>query len=228
MSPQAHLLAIHGINTDLVEAAWPWQFAAFVDRCRIDAHVETEHYKAGPHPRWNQYIVNPRIAKALANRVLMRREILGPAPVHIVAHSNGGVVAVKVAQRLAKAGVRVETLVLIAAAIHSDIEWSGLKALSDSGMLGKAVACYSPVDPVIKHLQTFPGAYGSLGARGFETGKRERVGFHVDGYGEAPPFADFVSRRFDGFRHSEYFTPAWRDATYTSALEDMGFDVIPY
>lgn len=228
MSPQSHLLAIHGINNDLRDAAWPWRFAAYVDRCRLDAHVETEHYKAGPHPRWNTYVINPRIAKALANRVLMRREILGEAPVHIVGHSNGGVVAVEVAKRLVKAGVRVETLVLIAAAVHSDIERSGLKALSDKDMLGKAVAYYSPIDPVIRYLQSFPGAYGSLGARGFEAGKRERVGFHVDGYGDAPPFADFVSRRFDNFGHSEYFSPAWADATYASTLQDMGFDVIPY
>lgn len=228
MSPQAHLLAIHGINTDLAEAAWPWRFAAYVDRCRLDAHVETEHYKAGPHPRLNTWVINPRIAKALANRVLMRREILGPSPVHIMAHSNGGVVAIEVAKRLAKAGVRIETLVLIAAAAHSRIEKSGLKALSDTGMLGKAVAYYSPADPVIRHLQTFPGAYGSLGARGFQDKEGRRVGFQVDGYGDAPPFADFVSRLFAGFRHSEYFSPAWAEATYASALQDMGFDVIPY
>jgi pimeloyl-ACP methyl ester carboxylesterase len=228
MSPQAHFLAIHGINTDLVDAAWPWRFAAYVDRCKLDAHVETEHYKAGPHPRLNTYLVNPRVAKALANRVLLRREILGAAPVHLIAHSNGADVAVRVAERLAKAKVRVETLILIGAAIHSDIEKSGLRSLSDHGFLGKAVAYYSPIDPVIRYLQTFPGAYGSLGARGFEHPAKQRVGFHVDGYTDAPPFADFVSRRFENFGHSEYFSPAWRDATFATALSDMGYDVAPY
>lgn len=228
MSATPHILAIHGINTGLTNPAWPWRFAAFVAKAGIEAHVETEHYKAGPFPRWNQYIVNPPVAKALANRVLMRREILGRAPVHILAHSNGSVVALSVARRLAKAGVPVETLVLVAGAIHSDIAKSGLQALSDGRMLNRSVAFCSSSDAVVKYLQSLPGAYGSLGARGFEMEGR-RVGFQIQGYAESPPFADFVVRRFDGFAHSEYVTPAWEQATYATALRDMGFDdVAPY
>ncbi len=227
MTATPHILAIHGINTGLTNPSWPWHFAAFVDRVGLAAHVETEHYKAGPWPRLNKFIVNPPVAKALANRVLLRREILGPAPVHLLAHSNGGVVALSVVKRLAEGGVPVETLVLVGSAIDSDVRKTGLAGLVADGRLNKAVALCSPDDRVIRHLQRFPGAYGSLGARGF-TREGERTGAQVEGYGEAPPFAEFSTRWFGGFGHSDYFTPAWATATYSTALRDMGFDVAPY
>lgn len=222
MTPAPHIIAIHGINTSLVNPAWPWSFAAYVDQTTIQARVETEHYKAGPYPRLNTLFVNPKLAKALANRVLLRRQLLGAAPVHIVAHSNGCVIAIDVAKRLAKSGLPVETLVLIAAAAHSDVRKNGLMELSASHMLGRAVAYMSPDDNVIKPLQTFPGAYGSLGARGWQL-ERLRYGVEVDGYSlSAPPFSSFLTRRCDGFGHGDYFAPQWATQTYSTALTDMG------
>lgn len=228
MTASPQIFAIPGIRDNRVHPTWPWAFRSTAARLGIVADVDAHHYAAGPWPRWNKFAVNPPIAKRIANQILLRREILGRGQVHLLAHSNGCVIALSVAQRLAKAGVPVETLVLIGAALHSNIDKSGLQDLGDRRMLNRAVSYYSPDDGVIKHLQTFPGAYGSLGARGFELGSRQPVGFHVVGYGEAPPFADFVNRRFEGFGHSEYFSAPWADATFTTALRDMGFDVAPY
>lgn len=226
MSASPHIIAIHGIRTRLTDPAWPWRFSGHCQRRGIAAHIETEHYKAGPYPRVNQLFVNPRVAKALATRIMLRREILGPAPIHIIAHSNGCPVAVNLAKRLAKSEIGVSTLILIGAAIHSDVKKSGLLELGRSGYIDKAVAYWSPDDGIIRPLQSLPGAYGSLGARGFEFG-RDRFGYQANGYEPVPAFPFYISRQFPGFGHSEYFSARWETATYDTALIDMGFDLTP-
>jgi hypothetical protein len=119
--------------------------------------------------------------------------------------------------------VVVDTLVAVGAAFNSDIEKSGLMDLVDSGRVLKVVVYSSPTDLVIKHLQTFPGAYGSVGARGLTyLGPMTRTGHHVQGYDPAPEFATYVTRWFPGFTHSQYWADDWRDATFASVLGDMG------
>lgn len=217
-----HLTAIPGIRDQLVNPTWPWKFSAEVRRYGIDADVDATHYKAGPFPRLNKFLVNPPVAKAIANRILLRREIIGPGPIHLLGHSNGGVVALDVCKRLARAGVVVDTLVAVGAAFDSDIEKSGLMHLVDKGHLLKVVAYASSSDVVIKHLQTFPGAYGSVGARGL-TWNKQRTGAEIRGYDHAPAFGDYITRRFDGFSHSQYWADPWREETFRTALTDMGF-----
>lgn len=124
---------------------------------------------------------------------------------------------------LAKAGIVTDTLVMVASALHSDIAKSGIQRLVNDGKLQKVVVYCSPDDRVIRNLQKLPGAYGSLGARGLQLAG-EPVGTIVTGYEAAPPFANYVTRWFGGFGHSDWFNDAWIEATFSTALGDMGFD----
>lgn len=222
-----HVLAIHGIREGLLDPAWPYALTAHAIKSGVNVHVETEHYRATATPRWNKYVINPKMAKAFAARVIARREVLGKSAVHIVAHSNGTNIAALVAQRLAAVGIHVDTMVLIASALHSDVEKSGLLDLVDEGWVQQCVAYISPDDVVIKHLQSLPGAYGSLGARGFTYGDRQ-YGERGTGYSPALPMHPFATRHFAGFRHGTWFAPEWSAATYDLVLSDMGFVTTPY
>ena len=221
-----HLVAIHGIRTRITSASWPKRFLPYAEE-QLGCTTEAHYYEAGPIPPWNLWVTNPKVARGLAASIEARMQ-RGLRPVHIVAHSNGTNIAVALARRLEKIGIRVHTLIVIGSALHADVEKSGLRELMLSGQVRRAIAYSSPDDRVIRRLEDIPGFYGSLGARGFERwgdsyGLRVReyqpiapVGFSIEGSQK------FVTRWFPDFGHGEYFEPEHETATYTCIVRDLG------
>ena len=222
-----HLVSlIHGIRTGLTSRSWPQSLGPYL--MQVDGvHTEAVYYEAGPLPLWNTIIKNPRIARALANRIEAQRE-WHPELVHsIVAHSNGTDIAIRLMRELVSRGIRTRTAILTGAAIHSDVDKNGLAELIRNGHLGRAIAYSSPADTVVRHLQRIPGFYGSLGARGFER-EKQRTGLWVEGWQplesrEVFPGGRFrlVTRWFPGFSHGQYFDPAERRIAWRTIASDL-------
>lgn len=226
-----HLVTlIHGIRTGLTSRSWPQHLGAWLVKTP-DVHVETVYYEAGPLPVWNTMVKNPKLARALAGRVESWREYHPGLTHSIVAHSNGTDIAVRLMRELVQRGIPTETAILTGAAIHSDVEKSGVAELIRSGHLDRAIAYSSPMDTVVRHLQKLPGFYGSLGARGFERAG-ERTGLWIEGWQplaarEVFPDGRFrlVTRWFEGFSHGQYFDPGLRRIAFATIASDLGISV---
>lgn len=220
-----HVILINGIRTPTTAASWPKRLGPYLEtryRCTTEAH----YYRTGPIPPWNFWVTNPRIARTLGNAIEERMNEVGNHPLHIVAHSNGTNIAVSLARALADRDIKVGTMVLIASALHSDIERSGLGPLISAGDVHRAIAYCSPDDLVVGRLQSIPGFYGSLGSRGFEW-QGGAIGLSVAGYqrlegewGNAKH--RYVTRWFPGAGHSELLEPEARAATFACIGGDLG------
>lgn len=209
--------------------------------------VETESYRAGAVPPWNILVKNPIYARAYANRIaefsaayeVSRFPSTANAELrklyslrfHLLAHSNGTNIAVGAVKRLAKLGIRVETLILVGSAVHSDVERNGLAELIGGDHLRRVIAYCGESDKVIRHLQSFPGFYGSLGTRGFERDGR-RTGLQVEGF---QPLTEkdwghdrhrFITRTFPGFTHSQWMSPEHREEAFQSFARDMALPLM--
>lgn len=224
---QSHLIvAIHGIRTRRTSPSWPKHLAGW---CAGLPSVQTEaiYYEAGPFSIWNNLIKNPRLARELVSRIETRREYDPHRRIHLVAHSNGGVIALSAAKALAARGIRIETIILTGAAVESDVEKSGLAALIGADRLGRAYAYSSPDDGVIRReLEWVPGLYGSLGSKGFHRDGKP-TGLRIEGYqpiGEGGEWGAekfrFVTRWFPGFGHGDYFSDTERRHCFECLLED--------
>jgi len=227
MLPAPHIICINGIRTPTAGDSWPKRLGPYLEsryRCTAESH----YYRTGPVAPWNLWAVNPRIARVLASSIESRMEEIGIHPLHLVAHSNGTNIAVSLAKSLASRQIRVDQIILIGSAIHSDVEKSGLSDLVTSGQVRRVFAYCSPDDGVISRLQSVPGFYGSLGARGFDRGGMG-LGFRVIAY--QPLGIDwgverhrYVTRWFPGYGHSDYFDLANRGATYECIARDLALE----
>lgn len=220
-----HIIAINGIRTPAVSDSWPKHFLPYVEsryQCSADAY----YYRTGAIPPWNLWVANPHVARVLASTIVARMKEARCDSLHIVGHSNGTNIAVNLAQRLRRLGVGVDTLILIASALHSDIGTSGLSELIAGGWVRRAVAYCSPEDSVIAPLQRFPGFYGSLGTKGFER-KGQTTGLRVSGdqvlgreWGEDKH--RYVTRWFSGFAHGAWFNSENLEKTFHCISQDLG------
>lgn len=222
------VVAIHGILTGLTSPSWATDFAPWAESRHPLVRAQAHRYAAGPFPLWNHAWTNPRQAKAAAMRLreAMRHDPPLRTRIHLVAHSNGAKIAVSVAKLLAREGVRTETLVLVGAALHSDVRRNGLEKLVESGEVGRCVAFCSREDLVVAPLQRVPGFYGSLGARGWERAG-EPFGAILRGTetmapAESEAEAAFVTRWFEGAGHGGYWEGALRGEVFGCVLADMG------
>jgi pimeloyl-ACP methyl ester carboxylesterase len=221
------ILLIHGINTGRTSPSWPKHFTGW-SAGHPGLATEAIYYEAGPFPLTNHLWKNPRLARDLVSRLETRYRYDGPRRLHLVAHSNGAAIAMQTMRRLAAIGQRVETAILTGAAIHSDVEKSGLHDLISAGWLGRAIAYSSPDDGVTRRsLEWIPGGYGALGSRGFRRRGTE-TGLRVEGrqpLAEGAPWgADrhrYVTRWFEDFSHGQYFAETEREATFACLLGDM-------
>ena len=220
------ILAIHGILTATTSVSWPATFAAYME-AQYPVDVEAHYYEATPISPWNVLVKNPRIAKGIAARLAV--EIGGSMDdIYIVAHSNGTHIGLLVAKYLARDhGLRVKVMVLIGSVLHSDVDRSGLAALITDGWVGRAVAYVSRNDHAVRRLQSFPGFYGSLGARGFEC-DGQPIGLRILG---SQPFSDddfrsrkyrYITRSYPAYGHSDYFEDPSRLDTYACVARDFG------
>lgn len=224
MIPHPHIVAINGIRTPTDLDSWPKRLVPYLE-ARYLCTGEAHYYRTGPVAPWNFWVTNPRIARVLASSIESRMEEIGIHPLHLVAHSNGTNIALSLAAALWARKIRVETMVLIGSALHSDVSVNGLGDLMAGGAVRRAVAYCSPDDMVVRRLQAIPGFYGSLGARGFERDGKA-TGLLVDGY---QPLGlewgtdkhRYVSRTFAGYGHSDYFADEHRAATFACVARDL-------
>lgn len=220
-----HIISINGIRTPTDHDSWPKRLGPYLES-RYRCTSEAFYYRTGPIAPWNLWVVNPHIAKVLASSIESRMNEIGLHPLHLVAHSNGTNIAVALAAALESRGIRVETMVLIGSALHSDVERNGLGKLISAGQVRRVVAYCSADDLVVRRLQSVPGFYGSLGSRGFErggeaTGLRE-VGPQDLGKEWGTDRYRFVTRWFPQYGHSDYFALDHRLETYTCIARDLG------
>lgn len=218
--------AIHGINTGLTSASWPWRLQAYWVRRGYEVVLQADHYFARAMPWWNTHVLNPRHGKAVARRLELLHQEFPDLPISMVAHSNGGDVAVNAVKELVSLGIDVDTIVLIGSAVENDIVKNGLLPLIRRGRLKRAVAYCSPKDKVIKPLQFFPGHYGPLGARGWERDKQP-AGAILSPEASGKDYDSFLNRWFREYSHSEYFTRENSFQTFDMIARDIGLEV-PY
>jgi hypothetical protein len=211
---------IHGILTGQVSASWPDEFDAWCSKHEPRVKVLKKEYKAGPFPRFNIF-KNNRLARGLAAEIeLFMGTPLTPAlspgereqnartsarhQVWLIAHSNGCVVALKTARLLIARGIRVAGLILVGAAVESDVHRNGVLEWIRQGQVGRAIACSSHQDGVVdctgfKRVLKWP--YGDLG----------RVGWQLEG--EPLRSHRIYTLWFTG-GHSGYFHPLKIEETF--------------
>src|SRR5947209_18097788 len=106
------VIAIHGILTRQTDASWPDKFDAWMSQRAPAIKVLKKEYFAGPLPRWNCWVRDPRLARGLVSEI----ELFGDASIWFVAHSNGAVIALLAAKQLIERGHKVAGLILTGAA----------------------------------------------------------------------------------------------------------------
>ena len=173
---RALLVVIHGILTRQTEASWPDHFDAWLARRDPECRVLKKEYRAGPFPRWNNWIKNRQLARGLAAEIELFRS--RPAsenpvpegalssnslpPTWFIAHSNGAVIALLATQRLIARGCWVGGLILTGAACEADLDRNGILHWVRSGRVGAAIAYGSAEDHV---LAGDPRAMPSFGSK---------------------------------------------------------------
>lgn len=147
------IVAVHGIFTRQTDPSWPDHFDAWMAGVDPGTRVLKKEYGAGPFPRWNCWIKDPRLARGLAAEILLflpeRRAFPQDLPrIWFVAHSNGAVIALLALRRLVAAGCPVAGIILSGAACEADLHRNGVLALCEQGALGAAIA-YSAADDAV-------------------------------------------------------------------------------
>jgi pimeloyl-ACP methyl ester carboxylesterase len=224
------VIAIHGILTRQTDASWPDKFDAWMSRRDPAIKVLKKEYAAGPFPRWNCWVRDPRLAHGLVNEI----ELFGEQPIWFVAHSNGAVIALLAAKQLLERGHRVAGLILTGAACEADLAKNGVREWLEQGSLGVALAYCSADDEVVagdaradksfgaKVRDWFWGKamwpYGCLGRTGW-LWKGQPLS--APGKGEVNlPLERIMTRWFPG-GHSTYFAPANIEKTFEQIYQDI-------
>lgn len=201
------VVAIHGILTNTTARSWVDRFDEWAWAQDPAVRVLKKEYWGGPIPAINCWFRNRNLAKSLTAEILGFAR-MGACPIHIIAHSNGCDVALKVAHRLSAIGVRLGSLVLIGGACESCVVKSGVFALVSGGGVRRAVAYASKEDEALASRLIWP--YGRLGRTGWQIGD--------DGFCDGRIF----TRWFTPFAHGEYFAPENIGATFDRAWQDCG------
>jgi pimeloyl-ACP methyl ester carboxylesterase len=228
LPPRHLILLIHGILTGRTSQSWPKHFTGYTGPLP-GVVTDAIYYETGPFPIWNNVVKNPRLARELVSRIEARHHYDAGQKIHIVAHSNGGVIAMHTMRRLAALGIRTETAILTGAAINSDVDRSGLSTLIADGWLGRAIAYSSPDDAVTRgSLEWVPGFYGALGSKGFRRAGKA-IGLQVIGRQPLSQGVEwgsdrhkFITRTFPSWGHGEYFDADEIEATFACMLDDLG------
>lgn len=130
---------IHGILTRKSDPNWPAHGSAFFRQFHPHVATVNSTYFELPLPRIAA-VRNPRRSRALVKEILETEgDMPAPAPISLVAHSNGGVLAMQVARALIAAGVPVRALVLIAPALRTRSASREIGAWLAQGMLDYAL-----------------------------------------------------------------------------------------
>ncbi len=233
------IAAIHGIMTNQTDPSWPDKFDAWMFDRDPEIKVIKKEYAAGPFPRWNCWVKDPRLAHSLANELelFLRRHPFDPSPqpsLWFVAHSNGAVIALLTAKLLAQRGYKIAGLLLTGAACEADIAKNGILELVGRGALGAMIAYCSHDDQVLagdpaclepenrnskfKILKSalwgkLMAPYGCLGRTGWLLDGEPLMGLNAVSF-------RFATHWFPG-GHSTYFAPWNIEATFKQIYEDV-------
>ena len=160
---QAIVIAIHGILTGQTEPSWPDKLDAWLFRRDPQIKVLKKEYTAGPFPRLNCWLKNPRLAEAVANEVLLlaatQLEQSSPPgtgspgqpfpPIWLIAHSNGAHIALLITKKLIARGCWIGGIILTGAACEADVECNAVLPWLLANHLGVALAYCSAEDQVL-------------------------------------------------------------------------------
>jgi pimeloyl-ACP methyl ester carboxylesterase len=218
------VIFIHGINTGITRADWSIFAGVQFEELFPPLRAFTRKYKAGAFPYWNNLVINPRVSKVLAVDIISKDR---PGDVYdIVAHSNGCPIAKLLAKRLAKAGIPVNTIIMIGSAEHSDVKKSGLAKMVDKGDIVRVFAYCDPGDKVTKYLEWLPfSSYGNMGAKGLRYQRRRKGITLIEDtpFDQVPNYElqPYVTRIFEGVGHSGLLNDE-REATFQLIADDLG------
>lgn len=204
---RAVIVLIHGILTSQTAPAWVDRLGHRLWMMIRGAEIVKRRYAAGPFPRWNWFIKNPRLGRALAEE--LRPYCEDGAQIYFVTHSNGAHIAIHAMQALARAGFRTERAIFIGAAISAHLERNGVGELLERGKLGAAVAYCSGNDLALRLHATWP--YGHLG----------RLGFRPTAHRIARGGECFALTRWFDLGHSGYFEPVHEPVVFAQIQEDL-------
>lgn len=160
---QAIVIAIHGILTGQTEPSWPDKLDAWLFRCDPQIKLLKKEYAAGPFPRMNCWLKNPRLAQAVANEVLLlaanqweQSSTPGAGtpgqpfpPIWLIAHSNGAHIALLITKKLIARGCWIGGIILTGAACVADVEHNSVLPWLLATQLGVALAYCSAEDQVL-------------------------------------------------------------------------------
>lgn len=221
------LLALHGILTGRSDVTWPERLQAFAFKRDRDMVVLTDQYDAGPFPRLNWFVGNPRMARAMALRISTWLEDSNHEAVALVGHSNGCDIVRRVAIELAEKGVVVQCLIMVAPPIAPSLKANGLKSCIDAGKIRRVVCYYTPRDTVLAPARTLNPLTWLGGFLRWPYGNMGRVGIPdvptVEADALAPNAAVF-NRVFPTYWHTTYFNRATSPATFNLILNDAHLD----
>lgn len=162
------IVAIHGILTGQTSPSWPDRFDALLFARNPHFKVIKKEYRAGPFPRWNCLVSSPRLARGLAEELVLflpKPKASGSgahSPIWFVAHSNGAVIALHTARRLIERGYGIGGLILLGAACPADIESNSVLEWLNQGQLGTAIAFCTEKDRVLARFGTSAGPGGRV------------------------------------------------------------------
>lgn len=152
------LMTVPGILTDINDPlAWFRQFAS-----RFELLPDCSGL---PYAYFAAVVGAPVSLTPMADEVaeLLRRGMGRYNAITVAAHSHGNAIILEALKT--HPAVKVQRLVLIAAAVDVDCWKNGLNQIAERGQVGEVVICYSPNDTVLAGPGTFPG-YGQLGLWG--------------------------------------------------------------
>ncbi len=201
------VVAIHGILTNTTARSWVDRFDEWAWAQDPAVRVLKKEYWGGPVPAFNVWVRNHNLAKSLTAEILGFAR-MGACPIHIVAHSNGCDVALKLAHRLSGIGVRLGTMVLVGAACEADVVRSGIFALVSGKGVAQAIAYCSAADEALASRLIWP--YGRLGRTGWRIGDAEFI------------HGKIFTRWFTPHAHGEYFEGENAETTFDRAWRDCG------
>lgn len=209
-----HLVGqFHGILTGKSSPTWPTFGSGWFGCHHPGVVTVNSEYFALPLPRV-EMLRNRRRSRDLARAIMVEYGIQGPrTPVSLVSHSNGAVLALRVARDLIARGVPLRSLVLIAPAIRTAEASREIGRWLDRGMLDYALLVRPTRDRLIGAIgsswrtKLYAWPWGSLGADGWDI---DETGFVFPNPPETLDLPDMG--------HSDPVAPANREWLYASVI----------
>lgn len=202
----------HGILTRQSSPTWPVFGTGFFESTHPRVATVNSSYFALPLPRI-EALRNPRRSRELAREIRAASTRLGDAPISIVSHSNGAVLALQVARALIERGIAIRSLVLIAPALRTR---SASREIADwlaRGMLDYALLVRPTRDLLISGIganwrtKIYAWPWGSLGSDGWDVAETSPV------FPNIPETIDLAD-----MGHSDPVAPANREWLYQQVI----------